>query len=150
MTMTDPSASITIEAPIEDVWAVMMDLPRYGEWNPFVFRADSPGGAQVGSPITLRVCWKNGAKTCSPERISAVEPPKRGKAALAYAYEGLPAKLGLIQGTRWQRLTALTATSTLYETVEHFSGPMVKWAGLARVADGFRRHAEGLKARCEG
>jgi hypothetical protein len=36
-----------------------------------------------------------------------------------------------------------------YATVEEFSGPLVGLAGPDRVADGFRRHAEGLKRRSE-
>jgi hypothetical protein len=39
---------------------------------------------------------------------------------------------------------------TVYDTVEEFSGPLVALAGPARVADGFRRHAEALKHRAEG
>ena len=31
-----------------------------------------------------------------------------------------------------------------------FSGPLVGLAGPKRVEDGFRRHAEALKKRCEG
>lgn len=144
-----PSASITIEAAIDTVWAAMMDLPSYGEWNPFVFQVEAPQGATLGAPITLHVRWRNGSTARSPERISVLEPPIDGKAALSYVYEGLPSKFGLVRGTRWQRLTALSPTSTLYETVEVFSGPLVKFAGPSRVAEGFRRHAQGLKARCE-
>jgi len=33
-----PSASTNIDAPIDVVWAVMLDIASYGEWNPFVVR----------------------------------------------------------------------------------------------------------------
>jgi hypothetical protein len=33
--------------------------------------------------------------------------------------------------------------------VEEFSGPLVALAGPRRVEDGFRRHAEALRIRCE-
>ncbi len=95
----------------------------------------------------------NGTKVVSPERIRTVEPPyvdNAGvtRATLAYVYEGLPSKLGLLEGTRWQQL-AQGSGATRYETVEIFSGPLVRLAGPGRVADGFRRHAEALKARAE-
>lgn len=146
--MTQPSASIDIAAPIDVVWEVMMDVAAYPEWNPFVVRADTSTPPAVGNPIVLHVRWANGKGTVSPERITVIEPPTDGRATLAYVYEGWPAKLGLIRGTRWQRLTA-TSEGTRYHTVEDFSGPFVSWAGPGRVSNGFRRHAEGLKARAE-
>lgn len=143
-----PSASITISAPIEVVWSAMLDVDRYPEWNPFVVRVETPTPARVGNPITLHVRWANGRGTVSPERITAVEPPADGRALLAYVYEGWPSRLGLVRGTREQRLSAVDG-GTRYDTVEHFSGPLVPLAGPARVADGFRRHAKALKARAE-
>ena len=71
------------------------------------------------------------------------------RATLAYVFEGWPAKLGLVRGTRSQTLTQAPGGPTRYETVEEFSGPLVKLAGPGRVAEGFRRHAEALKRRCE-
>jgi len=148
-----PGATVTIDAPLEVVWAVMMDVDAYGEWNPFLFRAECPSPPSPGDAIVLHVRWPNGRTTRSPERISAVEPPYADgdtqRALLAYVYEGLPARLGLVRGTRFQRLSQVAGGPTVYDTVEEFSGPLVRLAGPARVADGFRRHAEALKARCE-
>ena len=70
-------------------------------------------------------------------------------ALLSYVYEGLPARLGLVRGTRHQRLTQRPGEPTTYDTVEEFTGPLVRLAGPARVADGFRRHAEGLRQEAE-
>lgn len=148
-----PGATVEIDAPLETVWAVMMDTAAYGEWNPFCFRADCPSPPKPGDPIILHVRWANGRTTTSPERISAVEPPHADGAAqralLSYVYEGLPAKLGLVRGTRLQRLTQEPGGPTIYDTVEEFSGPLVPLAGPGRVAEGFQRHAEALKARAE-
>ncbi|GAA3814876.1 SRPBCC domain-containing protein [Nocardioides panacisoli] len=150
----NPSASVVIDAPIEVVWQVMLDTASYGEWNPFVERADTAQPAQVGNPIVLHVVWANGKRTRSPERITAIEPPSAGgdgtaTACLSYVYDGLPSRLGLVRGVRHQRLTRPPDGPTTYDTVEEFSGPLVRLAGPARVADGFRRHAEGLKRRAE-
>jgi hypothetical protein len=149
-----PGATVSIDAPLESVWAVMLDTGAYGEWNPFLFRAECPTPPKPGDPIVLHVRWPNGRTTRSPERISVVEPPHEEggeqRATLAYVYEGLPAKLGLVRGTRFQRLSQAAGGPTVYTTVEEFAGPLVRLAGPDRVADGFRRHAEALKARCEG
>lgn len=153
MPQARPGATVSIDAPLERVWAVMMDTAAYGEWNPFVFRAECPTPPQQGDPIVLHVRWPDGRTTRSPERISLVEPPYADgdlrRATLAYVYEGLPARIGLVRGTRFQRLTQAPGGPTIYDTVEEFSGPLVPLAGPARVADGFRRHAEALKAWCE-
>jgi len=47
------------------------------------------------------------------------------------------------------RLSQAPDGPTRYETVEEFSDPLVALAGPKRVEEGFRRHAEALKARCE-
>ena len=153
--MTHPSASSSIDAPLAVVWEVMLDTERYGEWNPFVERAESRVPPAVGDPIVLHVRWANGRTTRSPERVSAIDPPVTDAdgvttATLSYVYEGLPAKLGLVRGTRHQRLRQEPGGPTSYDTVEEFTGPLVRFAGPGRVAEGFRRHAAGLKERAEG
>jgi len=150
----DPHASVQIDAPLDVVWDVMLDTPAYSEWNPFLFRIGCPPSPDVGDAIVLHVRWADGTTTRSPERITVVERPATDpdgvrRATLAYVYEGLPAKLGLVRGTRYQRLTQLPGGPTTYETVEVFSGPLVRFAGPGRVAEGFRRHAQGLKTRAE-
>ena len=149
-----PSAGTTIDAPIEVVWDVMLDTEAYAEWNPFVERLESPQPPSAGDPIVLHVRWANGRTARSPERIVAIEPPQRDSggvatACLSYVYEGLPSKLGLVKGVRHQRLRQERDGQTSYDTVEEFSGPLVRFAGPGRVAEGFSRHAAGLKRRAE-
>jgi len=151
----DPAASIEIDAPLDLVWRVMLDTERYAEWNPFVVRADTAQPPAVGNPIVLHVRWSGGGSARSPERITALEGPTTdpgsqvATALMTYVYEGLPARLGLVRGTRHQRLRQAPGGPTTYATVEEFTGPLVRLAGPARVADGFRRHAEALKQRAE-
>ena len=151
--MTHPSASSSIDAPLAVVWAVMLDTERYGEWNPFVERVECRTPPEAGDPIVLHVRWATGKTSRSPERISAIEPPVTHGAVttarLSYVYEGLPAKLRLVRGTRHQRLRQEEGGPTTYDTVEEFSGPLVRFAGPGRVAEGFRRHAAALKQRAE-
>lgn len=153
MPVIELRASIEIDASLADVWQIMLDTPAYGEWNPFVARVETAQPAAVGNPIVLHVRWENGRTTRSPERITALEPPRtRGgvtTALMSYVYEGLPARLGLVRGTRHQRLTQRAGGPTTYKTVEELSGPLVRLAGPGRVADGFERHAAALKRRAE-
>ncbi len=149
-----PAASVEIDAPLETVWAVMLDTDSYAEWNPFVVRVETAQPPAAGNPITLHVRWASGRGSRSPERISALEPPQGDEAGartalMSYVFEGWPAKLGLVRGVRHQRLTQRPGGPTTYDTVEEFSGPLVRLAGPDRVADGFRRHAEALKLEAE-
>lgn len=133
----------------------MLDIERYGEWNTFVRRIEGPNPPGVGDPIRLHVEFTpGGRRTVSPERVTVVEPPHIdahgvATARMAYVYEGWPARLGLVRGTRWQTLTQRPGGTTTYDTVEEFSGPLVPLAGPGRVERGFRRHAADLKAYVE-
>lgn len=152
--IAEPRAIVDIEAPLESVWAVMLDTEAYGDWNPFLYAVETPQPATVGNPIVLHVRWVDGKKTRSPEVITAIEPPTTDAdgvttARLSYVYAGIATRLGLIKGTRHQRLTQRPGGPTTYDTVEEFSGPAVRLAGPDRVAEGFRRHAEALKQRAE-
>jgi hypothetical protein len=149
----NPEASAEIDAPLDLVWSVMLDTAAYGEWNPFLFRVEC-AAPEVGAPIVLHARWADGSTVRSPERITVLDGPVvdaggTRRATLAYVYEGVPAKLGLVRGTRYQRLTQQPGGPTTYHTVEEFSGPMVRFAGPGRVAEGFARHAAALKGRAE-
>jgi hypothetical protein len=151
---SNPTASVDIDAPIDTVWQVMLDTAAYGEWNPFVFQADCPSPPSPGDPIVLHVRWSNGKTVTSPERVTVVDAPAPDpegvrRATLSYVYEGWPSKVGLLRATRFQRLTQRDGGPTTYNTVEEFSGPLVRFAGPGRVAEGFRRHAAALKERAE-
>ena len=151
--MRNPEAHVEIDAPIDVVWAVMLDTQAYGEWNSFVRRADCPSPPSVGDPIVLHVEFTpGGRRITSPERITAIEPPSGDgtrTALLSYVFEGWPARLGLVRGVRHQRLTQEPGGPTRYDTVEEFSGPLVALAGPGRVQAGFERHAADLKRRAE-
>jgi len=150
----NPAAEIEIAAPLEAIWQVMLDTDSYGEWNSFVSRAEL-AKPEVGQPIVLHAVWADGSTSRSNEQISALEHPHQDAdgsttAVMSYVYRGLPSKLGLVRSTRHQRLTQRAGeTTTTYSTVLHLSGPMAKFAGPGRIADGLRRHAESLKQRAE-
>ena len=40
-----------IEAPVALVWAILLDMPRYGEWNPFCIQAES--SLELGAPVRM-------------------------------------------------------------------------------------------------
>ncbi|MHB1605770.1 MAG: SRPBCC family protein [Leptospirales bacterium] len=45
--------TIDIHAPVADIWQILTDLPRYGEWNPLVIQAAGP--LTVGQRLEIAV-----------------------------------------------------------------------------------------------
>lgn len=141
---------IVIQAPIQEVWNVMVDIHAYREWNPFVVGidcADEP--ARVGSDLTLHVMFGNGKRLKTLERISALQAPSAGRALLEYQFLGPVADLGMVRGGRQQMLEALDANTTRYISHEDLTGWLSWLAPIKQVQDGFERHAKALKTRCE-
>ncbi len=149
-------ASAAIDAPADVVWSVMTDLPRYGEWNPFILRIKRRGGAEVsvGDDILLRVRFGDGREYNSPERIIGLDPPTAGpdgvvRARMEYEYYNWLHRLNLIRGRRIQTLTQRPDGPTLYETHERIHGLLGFLISRKAITGGFRRHAQGLKQRAE-
>ena len=45
--MIQAEAKVLIDAPIERVWEVMIDVGAYREWNPFIVDVETAAGAPV-------------------------------------------------------------------------------------------------------
>ncbi len=148
------STRIEIDAPIEIVWAAMLDLPRYREWNPFVVDVrHAPPVVQVGTRFLLHVRWDSGKELDSWETVTRIDPPcaahRPASAVLEYRYSAWLAVCGLVRATRAQRLTQSADGPTRYETEEVFSGLLTRFLPLREVQDGFERQALALKQRAE-
>lgn len=140
-------ASTVIDAPIDVVWRVMLDLGGYQAWNPFIVKVDWHGGeARVGDDITLHVKFRGARKlVASHERITRIEPG----AMLEYQFRGPLHHLGLVRGRRLQILEAQSPTCVRYSTKEKFFGLLAYAVPTKLVQDGFERHAQALKHRAE-
>ena len=147
-------AEVDIDAPIERVWGVMLDVAQYPAWNPFIVRVDAAAPVVVGTRLELHVRWGNGGGVVSPEQVTRIEPPAAAgaplrEALLEYRFIGLPSTLGLVRGARIQALAERAGGGTRYRTHESFRGLLTAFVPIARVRDGFARHARALKERAE-
>ena len=142
-------SSIEIDAPISIVWEVMLDFPRYGEWNPFLHRIDADGPARVGNRLRLYVRWPSGGGAQSGELVTRVDPPSEEPAVLEYVFTGLLDRIGAVRATRVQSLTRVSSERTTYFTREVFSGWLTWALPLAKVQAGFAAHAQAIRARSE-
>ncbi|HKX88896.1 MAG TPA: SRPBCC domain-containing protein [Sphingopyxis sp.] len=140
------SERVEIAAPAALVWNILVDLPRYGEWNPFCIAAEST--LKMGAPVhmTLKSYIEEGVTFPNCEYVCAFEPGRLLSWALphddAWPY---PAR-------RDQIIEALGDERCAYHSTDAFLGPngihVMRFAG-PWVKRAFDDTALALKARAE-
>lgn len=137
------SDPVEIEAPVERVWEILVDVERYGDWNPFTTRVET--NFEIGSPVHLYVTL-GPFKLKQPERIEVVDRPH----LLVWS-----TKVGarfLVAARREQRLEALSERRCRYLTTDAFNGlltPLVILLFGRLVRRGFNEMARALKKFAE-
>jgi hypothetical protein len=138
--MKKVSATTWIDASPMKVWAILTDLSRYQDWNPF-FR-EAAGEIAVGRRIFLRAYPAGGRPMKIRPTITAAD---------AGAELGWAARLpGIISGEH--RFTLRSGNGgTLVVQSETFRGLLIPFSGkaLARAETSFQALNDALKARAE-
>ncbi|MEM0955797.1 MAG: SRPBCC domain-containing protein [Pseudomonadota bacterium] len=138
------SDEVTINAPVELVWDILLDFDNYGAWNSFCPQAICPS-LELGTPIDMQVDMGQGPFQ-QVEYISRVEP----QACIAWAMENKPDDP--VHAERFQYLKRIDDNTCTYMTMDQFGGPgmadMMAAAGAA-VEAGFNRCAQDLKRYAE-
>lgn len=147
-------ASIDIDAPLEEVWRLITDLPGYRAWNPFVVRIDGDS-TEPGSTLRLRARWEGGGDNVVRVVVTRAAAPAADavgavRASFEYDLVGALPRLGLLRSRRTQSLVQPPGGPTRYETREVFEGILLAFVPRAKVQRGFELHAAALKARAEG
>ena len=137
------SEEVTIQAPIDVVWAVLIDFQHYHLWNEFCPGIEAD--LAIGSPVAMQVDMGNGPQA-QTEYITRLEPPR----VITWSMENKPGDP--IHADRSQYLTPIDDSSCTYLTVDEFSGeamqPMLEAFGPV-MENGFNLCARGLKKRAE-
>lgn len=136
--------SIEIQAPLEVVWAVITDLPAYGEWNPFVVSCRST--LTVGDPIDMRV--KIFSRVAQPQREYIQEHVPRAR--LCYGLDG--GRSGAVISQRYHEVERLDAQRTRYHSRFVLSGwaaPFTRLLLGSRLQRGFHGMTAGICQRAE-
>ena len=137
------SYTINIDAPIEEVWAILTDFEAYDEWNKFTPSVETSG--RIGEPVRLQVRLnsnENGRLT-----RSTLTMKKKAAYELCWGTDGF-----LLKANRYQTLTPLEDGRTQYESREPFEGllaPLILWWHRENLMRGYKWAAEGLKERAE-
>ncbi|WP_084047645.1 SRPBCC domain-containing protein [Deinococcus hopiensis] len=138
-------AEITVQAPLERVFELLVDFGAYGRWNPFVVDVTGASRAAEGVQMRFRLLWREGRYIHSDERVTRVQPPADGAALVAWRYESALARWGLLRSERVQTLRRLPNGHTAYTTEEVFHGPAAAFVPVHWVQAGFEAQARAMK-----
>ncbi|KAI0651198.1 hypothetical protein C8Q79DRAFT_18231 [Trametes meyenii] len=154
------NATVTIDAPIDKVWEILLDFPKYTEWNPFVRsqvitdKDKKPFDDQTAAEgkyllmtVHIPATFDNSASPQTPfELITHVQPD-----IYRVAWKNLLPSW-LIRAERWQALSTTEDGKTLYETREVFAGVgayAIKLFIAKNLEKSFEAMAEALKKCAE-
>jgi hypothetical protein len=140
---TDP---IRIDLPAETVWEVLLDVAKYGEWNPFMPEARTD--FQVGSAVHA-LLDAGPSKVRVKMTLYELDPPPRGLIAWGLVLIGK----WLFGAVREQHLDAVDETSCEYWCRERMTGllsPVVNLLSGAHMKRSYLAVGRELKRRAEG
>lgn len=138
------SEKVIINAPIEFVWDVLVDLDQYPQWNPFTVKVDTT--LKIGDPVYLHVKMGSKKQRVQKEQVRAVTRPYK----LAWGM-----KIWndfFLTALREQLLEPCGEGACTYVTSDAFNGILtsliVKTFGKD-IEEGFNAVAYALKERAE-
>ncbi len=135
--------TVEINAPADIVWEVITDLPRYGEWNPFVRECES--SLQPGEPIVMKV--KIGLMTQTAEEVIQDCKPQSH-----LSYHMKPIEPGALSSFRSHNLESMNTTHSRYHSHFELKGwlmPLVRLMMGRNLRTGFVGMTDGIKRRAE-
>jgi hypothetical protein len=136
--------TIDINAPIEEVWRILTDLPHYGEWNPLVVRAAGP--LTVGKRLAVAVQLPGRGPMSFTPILVALVPQQE------FRWLGTFVVPGLFTGEHSFRLISQSHGTTLFIHSERFTGilpPLMGGQWYERVRQGFESMNQAMKERAE-
>lgn len=141
--MQEINSTITIHAPKQLVWQILIDLESYHKWNPFTPKVVST--LKPGDEVALHVNMNPGKKLLIQKETILWNKPTD---SIAW---GITASFP-VRTERAQLLTAVDENTTTYHTYDKFWGilvPIVMLFYRKKVQHGFDSVAKGLKAYAE-
>lgn len=139
--MKSYSASTTIGATPEKVWAVLIDTKSYPEWDPGMIRVE--GHLALGQKVKFFTKF-------SPDRAFSVEVTSFEPGKKLTLTGGMP--FGLFKSERTSTLSPREDGSIEFSTEETFSGLLFPLFSkkMPDLTESFEAFVRGLKGRAEG
>ena len=138
--MKEFSATTTIHARPEAIWAILLDTPSYPQWDPYCDKIE--GEVAVGNKI--KAFTKLSPGRAFPVKVTQLDTNRQ----MTWS-GGMP--LGLFKGERTFTLVPAGDDAIEFTVREVFSGPMLKLIAksLPDMTEPFEQFVAGLKQRAE-
>ena len=136
------STEITINAPVDAVWAVLMDFPKYPEWNPFIPKVS--GEIKKGNTIEVTFHTKGSDPMVFTPEILVND------ANSLFRWQGRLLMPGIFTGRHTFKLEKIDEKKTRLVQKEDFNGILVPFFNFDSTIEGFTLMNEALKKRVEG
>lgn len=135
------NTQITIYAPAQEIWNILLDFEKYSEWNPFI--TIIKGTPKVGNDICVTITPPESNKmTFSPTILSYI-PNKE------FIWKGKVLIPGLFDGKHIFEIKDNGDGSTTFIQREEFSGIFVRFFNPNKTKEGFILMNKLLKVRAE-
>jgi|SRR5262245_28631411 len=135
---------IEIESPLDRVWAILMDFPGYGRWNPFI-RSIS-GVPAIGATLEVFIQPPGSGGMRFRPRVLVFESGRQLR------WKGNLLLPGLFDGDHLLAVERRSDTHVVFHHSEIFSGlfvPLYKRALDTATRQGFLAMNEALKREAE-
>lgn len=136
--------TIDINASPERIWAILIDLAHYSEWNPFIIEAS--GVPRPGQRLTLSIATRPGRSMTFRPHVVAL---KHGQ---VFAWRGRFLMPGLFDGEHTFVLSPLEDGTVRLSHSETFRGllvPFLRRKLHSETRAGFNRMNHALRVRAE-
>ncbi len=133
-------ASLTIHAPVERIWAILVDISAWHAWDANFIKVE--GSVALGAEVRI-------FSTLFPDRAVSVEVTELTPTIRMTWTSTLAA--GGCTGVHTYILIPKSAGDVEFVTYEYFSGPLVATieTSIPDMTDSFNQFAAGLKRRAE-
>jgi len=137
-------AFVTINAPPNDVWKVLVDIDRYPQWNRYATSA--VGELRVGGEVEISVPRQGEKRRAVNNRVTELVVDQRLR------WRSLSWYRLLVYGRRCRHLEAQPDGSTLFREVETMHGPLagvIQRAMATQLLLGLQTECDSLKQEVE-
>jgi hypothetical protein len=143
-TSWEAERSVTIAAPPEVVWEILIDLPSYSSWNSYSPRA--VGSIREGGVVTIDAQLGEEVQVVD-NRVTRFDPES------ALCWHSMNWFESLARGTRCRFLEPIDTDTTFFRHHEIMEGPLawlIEKIYRPRIEAGLEQMNEDLKRAAEG